>query len=67
MLAEALGPKQFRERVKIYATDLDEDALHQARTGTYEADALADRAGLRESTSSRPGPGTPSGVTCAGR
>jgi two-component system CheB/CheR fusion protein len=42
VLAEALGPDQFRERVKIYATDLDEDALQQARTGTYEARALAD-------------------------
>jgi two-component system, chemotaxis family, CheB/CheR fusion protein len=42
VLAEALGPDQFRDRVKIYATDLDEDALAQARTGTYEASALAD-------------------------
>jgi two-component system CheB/CheR fusion protein len=40
VLAEALGPEQFRERVKIYATDLDEDALQQARAGTYEATAL---------------------------
>src|SRR5215831_1120075 len=42
MFAEALGPDQFRDRVKIYATDLDEDALTQSRTGTYEASALAD-------------------------
>jgi two-component system CheB/CheR fusion protein len=42
VLAEALGPDQFRERVKIYATDLDEDALQQARTGTYEAATLAE-------------------------
>src|SRR6185437_4831661 len=42
VLAEALGPDQFRDRVKIYATDLDEDALQQARTATYEASALAD-------------------------
>jgi two-component system, chemotaxis family, CheB/CheR fusion protein len=42
VLAEALGRDQFRERVKIYATDLDEDALQQARAGTYEAPALAD-------------------------
>jgi two-component system, chemotaxis family, CheB/CheR fusion protein len=40
VLAEALGPEQFRERVKIYATDLDDDALQQARAGTYEAAAL---------------------------
>ncbi len=37
MLAEALGPEGFSNRVKIYATDLDEDALQQARTGTYSA------------------------------
>jgi two-component system CheB/CheR fusion protein len=42
VLAEAIGPEQFRERVKIYATDLDEDALQQARTGAYEARTLAD-------------------------
>ena len=41
VLAEALGAEQFRERVKIYATDLDEDALQQARTGTYDERALA--------------------------
>jgi two-component system CheB/CheR fusion protein len=42
VLAEAMGADQFRERVKIYATDLDEDALQEARAGTYEVDALAD-------------------------
>ncbi len=42
ILAEAVGPEQFRERVKIYATDLDEDALQQARYGAYEAKALDD-------------------------
>jgi two-component system CheB/CheR fusion protein len=42
VLTEALGPDQFRERVKIYATDLDEEALQQARAGTYETRALAD-------------------------
>ena len=42
ILAEAMGTDQFRERVKIYATDLDEDALQQARTGTYETSTLAD-------------------------
>src|ERR687886_710044 len=31
VLADALGPDQFRDRVKIYATDVDEDALAQAR------------------------------------
>jgi two-component system, chemotaxis family, CheB/CheR fusion protein len=42
VLAEAMGADQFRERVKIYATDLDENALQQARAGTYDAGALAD-------------------------
>src|SRR5215212_5284836 len=30
-MAEALGPEAVREQVKIYATDVDEDALNQAR------------------------------------
>ena len=36
-LAEALGLDQFRHRVKIYATDLDEDALTQGRQAVYRA------------------------------
>jgi two-component system CheB/CheR fusion protein len=35
VLVEALGAEQFRERVKIYATDVDEEALSQARQATY--------------------------------
>ncbi|HET9533438.1 MAG TPA: CheR family methyltransferase [Blastocatellia bacterium] len=35
LLAEAMGEEQFRERAKIYATDLDEDALSQARQASY--------------------------------
>ena len=35
LLNEALGAEAFRERVKIYATDVDEDALNQARLATY--------------------------------
>jgi two-component system, chemotaxis family, CheB/CheR fusion protein len=35
LLAEALGPERFREHVKIYATDVDEDALATARLGIY--------------------------------
>jgi two-component system CheB/CheR fusion protein len=35
MLAEALGPEAFRERVKVYATDWDDEALAQARHATY--------------------------------
>ncbi|HUQ82784.1 MAG TPA: CheR family methyltransferase, partial [Gemmatimonadaceae bacterium] len=37
VLAEALGPEAFRERVKIYATDVDEQALAVARHATYDA------------------------------
>ena len=33
LLCEALGPEQFLRRVKIYATDIDEDALGKARAG----------------------------------
>jgi two-component system CheB/CheR fusion protein len=41
MLAEQLGAEQFRERVKIYATDVDEDALAQARQAVYTERELA--------------------------
>jgi two-component system CheB/CheR fusion protein len=34
-LAEAIGPDAFRERVKIYATDVDEEQLNEARQATY--------------------------------
>jgi two-component system CheB/CheR fusion protein len=42
VFAEQLGDAAFRARVKIYATDLDEEALAHARTGTYDIKALAD-------------------------
>jgi two-component system CheB/CheR fusion protein len=35
VLAELLGPAEFRTRVKIYATDVDEEALTYARHGSY--------------------------------
>ncbi|HVL90513.1 MAG TPA: CheR family methyltransferase, partial [Actinomycetota bacterium] len=35
VLAERLGESGFLERVKIYATDADEEALNQARLGSY--------------------------------
>lgn len=35
ILAEALGIEQFKTRVKIYATDVDEEALAQARIASY--------------------------------
>jgi two-component system, chemotaxis family, CheB/CheR fusion protein len=37
LLVEALGEQAFRERVKIYATDADEEALAQARQASYDA------------------------------
>jgi two-component system, chemotaxis family, CheB/CheR fusion protein len=37
LLAEALGLDQFKQRVKIYATDVDEEALNQGRQATYRA------------------------------
>jgi two-component system, chemotaxis family, CheB/CheR fusion protein len=40
LLAESLGPDAFRQRVKIYATDVDEDALTEARAATYDAKAI---------------------------
>jgi two-component system CheB/CheR fusion protein len=42
VLAEALGAEEFASRVKIYATDVDEDALAQARHGSYDAKEMAD-------------------------
>jgi two-component system CheB/CheR fusion protein len=35
LLAEALGREAFTRRVKIYATDVDEEALQQARCAVY--------------------------------
>ncbi|GAX38585.1 CheR family methyltransferase [Nodularia sp. NIES-3585] len=35
LMAEILGAEQFRQRVKIYATDVDEEALNQARQAVY--------------------------------
>lgn len=35
VIAEIIGIDQFRERVKIYATDVDEEALNQARQAIY--------------------------------
>jgi two-component system, chemotaxis family, CheB/CheR fusion protein len=40
ILAEALGEQQYLERVKIYATDVDEEALTEARHATYAAKAV---------------------------
>src|SRR5687768_16343164 len=37
LLAEALGPAEMLQRVNIYATDVDDLALAQARQGSYTA------------------------------
>ena len=37
LFAEAVGTAAFRDRVKIYATDVDDDALAQARGASYSA------------------------------
>lgn len=40
LLAEALGLEQFQKRVRIYGTDVDRDALLQARRGYYSPNAV---------------------------
>ena len=42
LLAEHLGVEALRERVKIYATDLDEDALREGRSAIYSERQVAD-------------------------
>jgi two-component system, chemotaxis family, CheB/CheR fusion protein len=42
LLAEALGTEAFRRRVKIYATDADEEALAQARPGGHTAKEISE-------------------------
>src|SRR4029453_18768120 len=49
VFAETMGEDAFRSRVKIYATDIDEDALTAARRAVYSArDMEAVPAGLRD-------------------
>ena len=40
LLAEAIGPETFAQRVKIYATDVDELALAEARAAWYDERAV---------------------------
>jgi two-component system, chemotaxis family, CheB/CheR fusion protein len=42
LLAEALGIDAFRERAKIYATDVDDDALRQARGAVFAPNRVED-------------------------
>ena len=42
VLARVIGDAGFRERVKIYATDVDEEALDQARRGAYPPRQIED-------------------------
>jgi two-component system CheB/CheR fusion protein len=39
--AQVLGEEAFRERVKIYATDVDEGALNEARAAVYGREAVS--------------------------
>lgn len=40
LLCEAMGPEAFVRQAKIYATDVDEEALAQARQGSYSSKDL---------------------------
>jgi len=40
LLAKEMGSDAFRQRVKIYATDIDEQALTEARIASYDAKAV---------------------------
>jgi two-component system CheB/CheR fusion protein len=40
LLGQALGEQQYLERVKIYGTDVDEEALTEARHASYSAAAV---------------------------
>lgn len=50
VLAEIMGENEFRQRVRIFATDIDENALVRARSGNYNARAMESlEPALRES------------------
>jgi two-component system, chemotaxis family, CheB/CheR fusion protein len=56
LLSEVLGSSEYRERAKIYATDVDEDALTHARQGrATEKDLEEVPASLREKYFEREG------------
>ena len=67
--AELMGVEAFRERVKIYATDIDEDALNQARLGDLhrQGDRVASPRTCASATSSAPtSAGVPQGPAADG-
>ena len=41
LLAEALGVEAYKERVKVYATDIDDEALTRARQASYNMREVA--------------------------
>jgi len=56
LLCEVLGASEYRERAKIYATDVDDDALSHARQGRAEEKDLEEvPASLREKYFEREG------------
>ena len=64
-----MGWEAFRERVKIYATDVDEEALAQARLASYsakEVEMLSAASGW-SATSTWSTVATCSAATCAAR
>jgi two-component system CheB/CheR fusion protein len=66
LFAEAMGAAEFCRRVKIYATDLDEDALKAARLATYQpATSRACRRNIWSAISSAPTTTTSFSATCA--
>ena len=69
VLAEALGIDAFRDRVKIYATDVDEEALARARHGRLrrQGSRRASPPSCWRSTSRRTTAATPSTRTSAAR
>src|SRR5437763_680685 len=42
VLADAMGLEAFHDRVKIYATDVDDEALAESRRAVYTAKQVAD-------------------------
>jgi two-component system, chemotaxis family, CheB/CheR fusion protein len=42
LLVEALGIEQYLQRVQIFATDVDDNALHEARQASYNRMEVAD-------------------------